>query len=131
MSAGDQFLNDRIYIMTRYRTSTVHGVQEDLLQMIAHRYRITVQIIANGMAHGSSQEQFAIETTTAYDLFQGVAAVHAQGLVDEDRAACFGLGLLLLTDALRDDTPNTFRDLLPRLQHLVDELPAISPSINH
>ncbi len=69
-------------------------------------------------------EQFAFEITMQTDLDRCVAAAHAQGLVEEDHAAAYGVTLTLLTEVLicRASEP-LFAALVEQLRLLLGRLP--------
>lgn len=92
--------------------------------MATHRYRITVEALSHDTAAVSHSERFLFETSLHSDLFQCVAAVHAQGFVEENLAAGYGVALALLTEALSQQAREpAFSLLLCQLRSLIEGLP--------
>lgn len=92
--------------------------------MATHRYRIHIQPMSHDSQTASHFEQFAFEMTLQTDLHGCVAAAHAQGFVEEDHAAAYGVALALLTEVLgRRASEPLFAALREQLRLLVERLP--------
>lgn len=92
--------------------------------MATHRYRITVETLSHDSAAASCFEKFPFEISLHNDLFQCVAAAHAQGFVEENLAAGYGVALALLTEVLSQQAGEpAFASLLCQLRSLVEALP--------
>lgn len=92
--------------------------------MATHRYRITVEALSHDARAALRFERFLFETSLHSDLFQCVAAAHAQTFVEEDLAAGYGIALPLLTEALSQQAGEpAFSSLLCQLRSLVEGLP--------